>query len=140
MQTYGDVLRRHAIHPEVKAAGPDGRPCGPHTKGELRRLHVHVVGVEHIGKESRDLEDVRAGLDTAASTYTRYVDQRHEWERDRRILKLIPRKVLAKRSGLHPRSIKAILNTNRPTNGGGTQLRFGVPFAIRPRVLPFDNT
>jgi len=113
VQTYGDMMRRHAIHPEAKAAGPDGRPCGLHTKGELGRLHVRVVDVEHIGKESRDLEDVQAGLETAASTYTRYVDRRRQWEQDRRILRPLPRKTLAKLSGLHPRSVKAILNTNR---------------------------
>lgn len=110
---FGDVLRRHAIHPEAKAAGPDGRPCGPHTDGELRRLHVHVVDVKHIGKESRDLEGVQAGLDTAASTYVHYVNERVEWKRDRETLKVVPRKLLAKRSGLHVRSIKAILNTTR---------------------------
>ncbi len=113
VQTYGDVLRRHAIHPEAKAAGPDGMPCGPHTQGELGRLHVRVVDIEHIGKESRDLEEVQAGLDTAASAYTCYVNQRREWERDKQILKTVPRRELAKLSGLHVRSIKAILNTTR---------------------------
>jgi len=113
VQTYSDVQRRHAIHPEAKAAGPDGQPCGFHTMGELGRLHVRVVGVEHIGKESRDLEDVQAGLEVAASTYTRYVDRERQWEQDKQTLKPVPRKTLAKWSGLHVRSIKAILNTVR---------------------------
>jgi hypothetical protein len=113
VQTYGDVLRRHAIHPEAKAAGPDGRLCGPHTQGELGRLRVRVVDVEHIGKESRDLEDVQAGLDTAASTYVHYVNERVECERDKQTLRQIPRKLLAKWLDSPVRSIKDILNTTR---------------------------
>jgi hypothetical protein len=113
VQTYGDVLHRHVIHPEAKAAGPDGEPCGPHTEGELRRLRVHIIGMVHIGKESHELEDVQAGLTTAASSYVLYRNMRTEWERDRQILRSLPRKELAKISGLHLRSIKAILNTNR---------------------------
>lgn len=40
VQTYRDVLMRHVTHPEAKAAGPDGLPCGPATKGELCRLQI----------------------------------------------------------------------------------------------------
>jgi len=113
VQTFRDVLSRHVIHPEAKAAGPDGEPCGPHTTGELGRLHVHVTAVVHIGKESNDLEEVQAGLVPAGTTYVHYVDAGGEWEWDKQILKTVPRKLLAKWSGLHVRSIKAILNTSR---------------------------
>jgi hypothetical protein len=113
VQTYRDVLHRHVTHPEVKAAGPDGEPCGPHTTGELSRLNVHVTGVVHIGKESHELEEVQQGLVTAETTYVRYVDERAVWERDKRTLGAIPRRKLAEMAGMHLRSIKAILNGNR---------------------------
>jgi hypothetical protein len=101
------------LHPEAKAAGPDGEPCGPHTAGELQRLHVRVTGAVHIGKESHELEDVQAGLVLPDTTYVRYHNRRAEWKRDRQTLMPVPRKELAKLSGLHVRSIKAILNTDR---------------------------
>jgi hypothetical protein len=113
VQTYGDVPRRHVVHPEAKAAGPDGKPCGPHTTGELRRLQVRVMDVEHIGKESRDLEEVQAGLEMPEGTYMRYENPRAQWERDRPILRTAPRKHIAKLAGLHVRSIKTLLNTGR---------------------------
>ncbi len=113
VQTYGDALRRHVVHPEAKAAGPDGEPCGPFTTGELSRLRLHVEHAIHIGKESHDLEEVQAGVVPAISAYVHYIDERAEWKRDKGILRLVPRKLLAKWSGLHVRSIKEILNTKR---------------------------
>ncbi len=113
VQTYRDVLRRFVTHPEAKLAGPDGLPCGPYTTGELSRLHVDVTDVVHIGKESHELEEVQAGLTPPGATYVHYVDERAEWEKAKKILKAIPRKKLANVSGLHVRSIKAILNTPR---------------------------
>src|SRR5439155_27209939 len=67
VQTYRDVLMRYETHPEAKAAGPDGLPCGPFTTGELSRLKVQVDSVVHIGKESHELEEVQAGLATPQS-------------------------------------------------------------------------
>lgn len=113
VKTYQDVLRQYVTHPEAKAAGPDGEQCGPHTSGELTRLHVHVRGVVHIGKESHDLEEVQAGLTPAISAYVHYFDEKGGWERDKQILRVVPRKLLAQLSGLHVRSVKAILNTSR---------------------------
>ena len=113
VQTYRDVLRRYVTHPEAKAAGPDGQPCGPDTRGELGRLHVHVAGITHIGKESYELEEVQAGLTSAQAAYQRYVDKRAEWHAIKQMLRSVSRKELARISGLHLRSIKAILNTDR---------------------------
>ena len=72
-----------------------------------------VTGIVHIGKESHELEEVQAGLVPAAMAYVRYPDDRDEWERDKETLKTVPRRLLAKWSGLHVRSVKAILNTAR---------------------------
>ncbi len=113
VQTYRDVLRRYVTHPEAKAAGLDGEPCGPHTTGELSRLHAHIERTVHVGKESHELEEVQAGLTLPDATYVRYVDEHVEWKKVRQILKTAPRAQLAKMSGLHVRSIKAILNTSR---------------------------
>jgi hypothetical protein len=113
VQTYRDVLRRHLTHPESKYGGQDGQPCSFDTTGELRRLCVSVVDVVHIGKESHDLEDVQNQLISAASAYVTYVDKPAAWEKDLQTLREIPRRVLAKLSGLHPRSLRAILNRAR---------------------------
>lgn len=113
VKTYQDVLRQYVTHPEAKAAGADGEPCGLHTSGELTRLQVHVRSVVHIGKESHDLDDVQAGLTPAISTYVHYLDQGAEWERDKQTLGTIPREQLAEMTSMHVRSVQAILNTNR---------------------------
>lgn len=113
VQTYGDVARRHLTRPESKAARADGQVCEPSTAGELQRLHVLIDDAVHIGKESHDLEEVQAWLTSPSTTYVHYIDDRAEWERDKQILKLAPRKLLAEWSGLHVRSIKEILNTPR---------------------------
>jgi hypothetical protein len=113
VQTYRDVLRRHLTHPESKYAGQDGQPCSFHTLGELQRLHVNIVDVVHIGKESHDLEEVQNQLISAASTYVTYVDNPAAWEKDLHTLFEIPRRLLAKLTGLHPRSLRAILNRAR---------------------------
>jgi hypothetical protein len=114
VQDYRDVLYRHLTHPEAKAAGADGEPCGPHTRGELRRLHIHLVELPwHIGRESNELEEVQAWLTSPNRTYVTYADEQSEWKRVRRILKTIPRRQLAKLSGLHVRTVKDIVNTAR---------------------------
>lgn len=113
VKTYQDVLRQYVTHPEAKAAGPDGKPCGPFTGGELTRLRVRVTGVVHIGKESHDLDEVQAGLTPAVSTYVHYRDTQSELEELRRVLRPYRRKKLAEMTGLHLRSIKEFLNTSR---------------------------
>lgn len=82
-------------------------------RGGLSRLRVRAVGVEHIGKESHDLEEVQAGLGTEAEAYVVYVDELRQWDEDKELLRTVPRQELARMSGLHVRSIKAILNAGR---------------------------
>lgn len=67
----------------------------------------------HIGKESHELEEAQAGLTSAQAAYQRYVDKRAEWQAIKEALRPVSRKELARRSGLHLRSIKEILNTDR---------------------------
>lgn len=113
VQIFRDVLRRHLAHPESKAAGPDGEPCISNTVGELQRLSVSIVDVLHIGKESHELEEVQQQLVAPAATYVIYVDEAAEWEKDLQTLFAIPRRKLSELSGLHPRSLRAVLNRAR---------------------------
>ncbi len=61
VKSYRDVLAEYEVHPEPKSAGDDGAPCGPGTRGLLRRRAVRVAKIVHIGKEANRLEDVEAG-------------------------------------------------------------------------------
>ena len=109
VQTYRDVLMRHVTHPEAKAAGPDGLPCGLATKGELSRLRVRIEGAIHVGKESHELEEVQAGLTTPQSAYVHYADEKGEWRFTMRRLKETPIDALVERSGLSRSQIYRIL-------------------------------
>lgn len=60
--TYRDVLNEYVIHPEPKFADADGKVCGPHTTGQLYRIHVQLGGMDYIGKESNKVEEVQEGL------------------------------------------------------------------------------
>ncbi len=133
VQTFRDVLNRHALHPEAKAAGPDGEPCGPFTSGELKRLRVHVTGVVHIGKESHDIEEVQAGLTPAISAYVHYFDERAECERDKQTVKPVYRKLLAKWLGVPVRSVQDILNTPRLPRRGLRRRLHEIAERIRKR-------
>jgi hypothetical protein len=62
VKTYRDVFDEYLAHVEAKSAGPDGGPCRPGTAGVLKRKHVHVRTITHIGKESNQLEDIEVGL------------------------------------------------------------------------------
>ncbi len=113
VQTYRDVARRHLTHPESKAAGPDGQPCGPATIGELQRLHVHITEATHVGKESQDLEEVQAMLTSPASAVATYADEEVEWKHTGAILKKISLAILCRESGLSRATIKRARNLRR---------------------------
>ncbi|MFL6439446.1 MAG: hypothetical protein ACJ71Q_17860 [Terriglobales bacterium] len=62
-QTISGVMWRHFLHPEDKSLGPDGQPCGPYTKGLLRRRPVQaitpfvLIGKE-IDRKAQEGEDI----------------------------------------------------------------------------------
>jgi hypothetical protein len=62
VDTHGDVAEKYAAHPEAKALGPDGEPCGRGTVGLLQRRPVIAGEIKLIGKESNRLEERSAGL------------------------------------------------------------------------------
>ena len=56
VKTYREILHQYLYHPECKFAGPDGRPCGPWTRGVLQRRHI-AADFKYCGKEvKRKLE------------------------------------------------------------------------------------
>ena len=52
MQTYGDYFEEYRVHPELKLADADGRPCHPWTRGSLLPRNVLASGIARIGKTS----------------------------------------------------------------------------------------
>jgi hypothetical protein len=113
VKSVGDVYDEYKIHVEAKSAGPDGNPCGPHTRGLLSRRRVYAAYVKLIGKEANKIEEVEH-------------EQIHDWEEVQEeyfdpkedpwfsfvvpILKLIKRDELAKIAGIGPRSIQGLRN------------------------------
>jgi len=88
-QTFADVIESHAYHPEAKSLGPDGQPCGRSTVGLLRRRHVVVTEVIHLGKEANELDKVQKGLfATSEEMQTTYELQ--TWEYLRTVLQDMP--------------------------------------------------
>lgn len=103
VKTYGDVLGDYEFHAEAKCADADGNPSGKQTVGLLKRRHVRIDQIKHIGKESTGLEEVEAGLiQSAQNVYTEYADpKRDEWQtKILPALKQAPLPVLMKMSNL----------------------------------------
>jgi len=49
---YGSILQSYRQHPESKFLGPDGAPCGPDTRGLLKRMTIEGAIKYPIRKES----------------------------------------------------------------------------------------
>lgn len=115
VQTYRDVLEDFLYHAEAKSAGPDGRPCHRQTLGLLQRRVVRSIPAltTHVGKESNKLEEVEAGIEhDPDEVWTEYRDPRRDpWETlVLPVLKQIPAKRLAVKTGLALRTVKAARN------------------------------
>jgi hypothetical protein len=52
VQTYGDYFEEYRVHPELKLAAADGRPCHPWSRGPLSPRQVVASGIVRIGKTS----------------------------------------------------------------------------------------
>ena len=64
VRSYRDDFHDYQRHPEAKAAGPDGHPCRPDTRGLLQPLTVTASTIVRIGKETNRLaaiEDLADG-------------------------------------------------------------------------------
>jgi hypothetical protein len=118
IRTYGDLLAAYATHPEAKASDPDGRPAGRRLRGRLGYLHLRATSVEHIGKESNQLDEVAAGAVPIVEDPTvRYLDRRGEWEaalpRLRELREARGAADLCERSGLSRKSLYNALTGGR---------------------------
>lgn len=51
-QTFASILRLYLAHPEAKSLAPNGTPCGPETRGLLRRASITAGEHRPILKES----------------------------------------------------------------------------------------
>jgi hypothetical protein len=83
VDTFADVLTKYESHPESKALGTDGEPCGRGTVGLLRRRPVTVGTITLIGKESNRIEERSQGeltVDDVDELVTTYEDH-DEWYR-----------------------------------------------------------
>jgi hypothetical protein len=58
VQTYREYFEEYLMHAESKALGPNGRACGPWTRGVLAPRHIAAAGeLQRIGKEVNRLAD-----------------------------------------------------------------------------------
>lgn len=49
---FGRLLIEYQAHPEAKSLAPDGAPCGPETRGLLKRAHITAGEFRYVGKET----------------------------------------------------------------------------------------
>ncbi len=71
---FARLLLQYQQHPEAKSLAPDGTPCGPDTRGLLKRAHVTAGEFRYVGKETdRKWEegDEISLLEFAATEYGR---------------------------------------------------------------------
>jgi hypothetical protein len=114
LRTFGDVIEEYAVHPESKSNAANGEPCGPLSKGLLKRRSVvaRSTGV-HVGKEANRVEEVELGLiHNISDVQAVFVDP----ERDPVFttllpaLKSIPLKTIADRIGRSERQARSYRN------------------------------
>src|SRR5437667_5206807 len=49
---FARLLIEYQAHPEAKSLAPDNSPCGPQTRGVLKRAHVIAGEFRYVGKET----------------------------------------------------------------------------------------
>jgi hypothetical protein len=120
VKSIGDVFDEYKTHPESKSNGPDGRPCGPHTRGVLARRHIHAAYIRLIGKEANKIEEVEdQQIEDWDEVREEYADPTNDtWSiLVVPVLKLIKREELAHTTEVTPRAIQALRNGHsRPSN------------------------
>jgi len=75
-QTFEMVFSQYQRHPECKSLGPDGTPCGPDTRGLLRRRPVSALGVHLIGKETERCWEQDDDVSTLLPSLVQYQEER----------------------------------------------------------------
>jgi hypothetical protein len=57
VQSFGGYFEEFRGHPEIKMAGPDGKPCMPWTRGLLQPRTVAISRLLRLGKEANRLAE-----------------------------------------------------------------------------------
>lgn len=73
-QTLANIVWRHYLHPEDKSLAPDGKSCGPYTRGlllrrPLRALHPFVYIGKEIERRAQEGEDISIFQDSGPIRY-----------------------------------------------------------------------
>jgi hypothetical protein len=81
--SYRQTVERYLTNPDPRRLDPHGEPCRRETTGWLSPRHIRVLHIEQIGKESKQLEELAAGLiDSPDQLHTTYTDPRRDvWKR-----------------------------------------------------------
>lgn len=107
VKAYRHVSRDYLVHPAPMCLGPEGKVCGPETRGLLRRRPVQPLSVQAVRKESNKLEQVEAGLisnlDEVLAVYGRSTDAIRDSAIE--LLRELPAEELADRAGVSERTV-----------------------------------
>jgi hypothetical protein len=73
-QTLWGVLWRRYLHAEDKSLAPDGKPCGPYTRGLLLRRPIHAMSPfitigNEVKRKAREGEDISSLESTGPVRY-----------------------------------------------------------------------
>src|SRR5262249_13013115 len=111
VKTYGDVLDEYEYHPEAKSVDALGNPCGRSTKGLLQRRPILALRPALLGKESKRLDDVQAGIvHDSDEAYTEYRDDAATIRELRRALDRLPLGTIARQAGVSVRWLSEVVN------------------------------
>lgn len=127
-------MTEYETHPEAKCADRDGQACTRQTVGLLRHRHVRIGALRYIGKESKAIEDVDAGLVHAATdVYTEYPDPRRDEWRTRVVpaLQRIPRKLFERLTGKPRKMLIAARRGHRELRRENRELLIAVARRLR---------
>jgi hypothetical protein len=129
IKNYYDFIGPYSDHPELKYDGPDGEMCRQTTKGLLKRTHVIVKSIKHIGKEAETIQDAEEQTilpeesgaqqmiylpDSERATRKVQID-RQQWEAVRLLFKekARPRKSWADKLGISLEHFKDLISGRR---------------------------
>jgi hypothetical protein len=125
--SYRQIVERYLTNPDPRRLDQDGGPCTRDTTGWLSPRHIHVLHIEQIGKESKRLEELAAGLiDNPDQLHTTYSDPRRAlWRRLwLPVLLDLSRDELRKRTGMSDSALAEILaGRSRPHPGTARTLK-----------------
>ena len=143
LSTYGDLLEAYAFHPEAKSADASGARCVKQTIGLLRRRHISIAALHHVGKEANRLEDVATCvIQSVDEVMLQYGDpSRDVWKSD--VLdgiKSFGLRSIARKTRLSRSTIQRIINQNtRPRKSTIEALQNGLESLQRSHDVSADH-